>query len=183
MTTLRPRSVHRCSGRRARPPCSRSVPALRWGIDARRRCCGLRCNRDCGILPSGHGSKALPLPRSRHARGSRHAVVWKALVATETEARCMHLPAPAARSQLGDGPSPLPGLMARLLTLDFARFDDALPAGDVALDEGAHLLRAGGARLAAELDEALRGLRLRQELAHLGVQALDDRRRRAAGSA
>src|SRR5205809_4015261 len=38
--------------------------------------------------------------------------------------------------------------------------------------------RTGGARLAAELDESARGGRRTEELAHLVVEPLDDRRRR-----
>src|SRR4051812_21720441 len=57
-----------------------------------------------------------------------------------------------------------------LLPLDPARGDDVLPFHDFRLDEGLHLLRAGGARLAAELDEALARIGRGERLAHFGVE-------------
>src|SRR5437879_13713843 len=77
------------------------------------------------------------------------------------------------------------GRAVSVLPLDVLQLDDALPAGDLALDELAHLLGAGGRRHAAQVGEALPHLQLLENRAYFAVQALDCRalRRRRDGEA
>src|SRR5215813_15137991 len=67
------------------------------------------------------------------------------------------------------------------LPLDLALRNHLAPLRRLALDEGLQLGGAGSARLAAEVDEALVAVGAVERFAHLGVDALDDRRGRAAG--
>src|SRR5437868_13405000 len=73
--------------------------------------------------------------------------------------------------------------LCRLLLLDFARRDHALPLGDLALDVGAHFRRAARSGFATELDQALPRVGIGERLAHLRVQPLEDRPGCAPGRA